>query len=228
MSPARPSASSFEFDSPSDGVPLQADRLSRLGRAVATAAWEAPWTLHERTSARLLRMPGIGLTREVQEKSTRAVDAWLNLMRASGPYAVLLGDAGLRSVPAVARRLAALAVARRRLDGQAMVEAALEAVEDALHVTLESQEYFQAQANLVNAAMIYRSRQRELSNLLLRFSDFASRDDVEGVGRTVQALRRQVRLLRREVEALAAVAVPVKGAAPADSAARRPREVVGA
>jgi polyhydroxyalkanoate synthase subunit PhaE len=210
-----------------EGVPLRTGVVSHAARAVATAAWQVPWALHDRTSARLLRMPGLGLTREVQEKSARALDAWLELVRAGGPYAVLLADAGMRSVPAVARRLAGEAVTRRsRLDGQAVVEALLDGCEDAFHATLESKEYFQAQADLVNAAMLYRGRQRELSAMLMRFTDFASREEVEDVGRMMHGLRRELRALRREVEALAAATGTTDGGAAVNGAGRREREGV--
>jgi class III poly(R)-hydroxyalkanoic acid synthase PhaE subunit len=197
--------------------------VSGVARSAATTAWNAPWALHDRTTARLLRMPGLGLTREVQERSARAVDAWLNLVRASGPYAVLLADAGVRSVPAVARRLAAEAGNRRlRLDGQAVVEAVLDGCEAAFNTTLESPEYFQAQADLVNAMTLYRGRQRELSAMLLRFTDFASRDEVEDVGRTMHDLRREVRSLRRAMEARAG-APTTDVPPPADGRRRRER-----
>ena len=86
-------------------------------------------------------------------------------------------------------------------------------------------EYFQAQADLVNAMMLYRGRQRELSGLLLRFSDLASREEVEDVGRTMHALRRQVRSLRRDLDALTrATTANGSGRRPIAAGARRPRE----
>ena len=171
-----------------------------MARATATAAWEIPWSLYDATTARLLRMPALGLTRELQERSARLVDAGMHIVRASGPYAILVADAGVRCLPAVARRLASTASRRRfRFDGQAAAEAVIEGCEAAFDTTLESSEYGRAQGRLMNAITTYRQRERELAAVLLRYSDVASRNDLEDLGRSTHALRREVRALARQV-----------------------------
>jgi class III poly(R)-hydroxyalkanoic acid synthase PhaE subunit len=174
--------------------------MSTALRTALCGAWEAPWAIYDRTAARLLRMPGLFLGRELQEHVGAVTDAWMGLLRASGPLAVLLADASARSVPQVARRLVAEAVSRRtRLDGQAIVEALIEGGERAFEVTLDSEEYARAQARFINAAMLYRARERELADVLLRLGHVAGRTEVEEVGRSLHSLRRELRSVRREL-----------------------------
>ena len=190
-------------------APLRTGPFSRKARAAATAAWELPWSVYDVTVARLVRMPAIGLTRELQERTCRLVDAGADVLRTSGPFTVLLADAAIRSVPAVSRRLVSAArTEQRRVDGQTVIEAVLDGCDAALEPTLESLEYRQAQGRLINALMVHRQRQRELATMLLRFSDVASRTDVETLGRTTHELRRELRTLRQQVQRLTDTAPP--------------------
>jgi hypothetical protein len=190
-------------------APLRTGPLSRTARAAATAAWELPWSVYDVTVARLVRMPAIGLTRELQERTCRLVDAGADVVRTSGPFTVLLADAAVRSAPAVTRRLVSAARSERRhVDGQTVIEAVIDGYNAALEPTLASGEYRHAQGRLVNALMGYRHRQRELATMLLRFSDVASRTDVEAVGRTAHELRRELRTLRQQVQRLTDAAAP--------------------
>jgi hypothetical protein len=110
----------------------------------------------------------------------------------------------------VARKLGRTAVARRsRFDGQAALEAVIEGCEAAFDPTLESSDYGRTQGRLLDAVMTYRQRQRELSTMLLRYSDLASRYDVEDLGRTAHTLRREIRALRRELRQLREMREPV-------------------
>ena len=68
--------------------------------------------------------------------------------------------------------------------------------------TFDAPQYTEAQGRLVNAAMLYRRRQREFVEPLLGLMHVATRSDAEDIGRTVNDLRRDVRALRRQVEAL--------------------------
>lgn len=180
---------------------IRTGSLSTALRTALCGAWEVPWTIYDRTASRLLRMPGLFLGRELQEHVGAATDAWMGLLRASGPLAVLLADASARSVPQVARRLVAEAVSRRtRLDGQAILEALIEGGERAFEVTLDSDEYARVQARFINAAMLYRARERALADVMLRLGHVPSRTEVEEVGRSLHSLRRELRSVRRELE----------------------------
>ena len=152
--------------------------------------------------AMLRNIPALGLTRELQVRCTNVVDAWADLVRVSGPYSMLVAGAATRSVPAVVGRLVRAAGRRPFMDGRTLAELLIDGCDAAFSATFDAPEYTEAQGRLVNAAMLYRRRQRELVEPLLGMMHVATRSDAEDIGRTVNDLRRDVRALRRQVNAL--------------------------
>jgi class III poly(R)-hydroxyalkanoic acid synthase PhaE subunit len=150
--------------------------------------------------AMLRNIPALGLTRELQVRCNNVVDAWADLVRVSGPYSMLVAGATTRSVPAVVGRLVRAARRRPFLDGQTLAELVIDGCDAAFTAAFDAPEYTEAQGRLVNAAMLYRRRQREFVEPLLGMMHVATRSDAEDLGRTLHDLRREVRALRREFD----------------------------
>ena len=151
----------------------------------------------------LRRIPALGLTREIQERCTDVIDAWTTLVRASGPYSVLLAGAAARCVPAVVGRLGSAASRRQFVDGQTLLELVIDGCDAAFTETFDAPGYSEAQGRFINAVMRYRGRQREFVEPLLSMMHVATRSDAEDIGRTLRDLRRDVRSLRREFDTFA-------------------------
>lgn len=182
---------------------------------------------------RALSMPGLGYTREQQERVqelARHLIAYHDALRA---YKVAFAKTALSSLDVVQRRLAKLHEKGEKIESlRALYDMWVDASEEAYARFAMSDEYQVVYADLVNALMRVRQDMNELAEQQYRLMNLPTRSEIDTMQRRQQENRRESRHLRREIEELrrqlerrdaAAKAAPAAAAArPAKAPAQNP------
>lgn len=161
--------------------------------------------LVQATLGRVLESPGLGFTREFQEKSADALTAWSELWKAQTEYAAELGRAGQRAWEIFDTKLA-----ERKREGGAvedwseLLELWSEAAEQGYFAVAGTPEFVRAQARMTNTAMRFRLHSRELAAEFYRAAGLPTSGDVEESFRSLHEVKRRMRALEREMDDLRA------------------------
>jgi class III poly(R)-hydroxyalkanoic acid synthase PhaE subunit len=179
------------------------------------------WDAYRETFGSLLQAPGLGYTREMDEKTRQSFAAWLELQHAMYDYNLMLADTWVNAFEQMMNDLASLAEQGEQVESlRDFLNRWSATADEVFKAAFRSEAYVLAQGHLVNTMMSYRARQREVSELLLRAYDLPTRSEVDEAHRRIYELRKELKSLRRELAALKPQAVP----APAEAAPRRRRK----
>lgn len=172
------------------------------------------WDAWEKTGGRLLESPGLGFTREFNEKLMRGFDAWIEHRRAVAEYHLIVNDAWVDAVTAVLHDL------RRRAEQGKPVESLRDfttlwttVTDGKMEEAFRSEMYAEAQGRMLNAAMRYRQQERAIVDTFLKMTDVAARSELDEAFREIYLLRRELKALRREVEGFKHASAARPGAA---------------
>ena len=167
--------------------PLAADSVHETGLGRFSGL---SWDALERTFGRLLQTPGIGFTRELNEKLLGAFGAWLELRRATVDYQMAVSAALTESTTKFLRELAARAARGERVGGlRDFLGLWGDTLDEVLIESFRSEEYAKVQGRLVRAAMAYRIRERDALDVVLKTGHVPTRSDVDEVARSLHDLR---------------------------------------
>lgn len=178
------------------------------------------WDTYEQTFGRLLMMPSLGATREINTLVVSNFDIWLNFRRIYTEYEILMAQTWFEAF----EQLMTVTLERIR-QGQAIssmqeyLQLWIEIADRAFTRFFGSNTYVEMQARLVNAGMSYRLRQRELMEKVMEMYDIPTRTEIDETHRRIHNLRREVRELKRE---LAAAKQPAQAAEANGAAAPAP------
>lgn len=161
------------------------------------------WDAFERTFGALLESPALGYTRELNEQIAGAFDTWLDYRRASAAYQAKLGDIWTEAFEQLLREMAEMAEQGQTIESVRDLLLLWGQVADRVFVeTFRTEEYVRTQGELLNAAMAYRIRQREIMEIYLQSLDLPTRSEVDEAHRNIYELRKEVKALRRALEEL--------------------------
>ncbi len=161
------------------------------------------WDAYRDTFGNLLQAPGIGYSREVDEKLRRGFTAWLDVQQAIFEYHVILTNTWVAAFEQVVLDLARLAQESESVEGVRDFLNRWSATADGVFKqAFRSEEYIKTQGKLVNAIMTYRQRQRQINEVFLQIYDLPTRSEVDEAHRRVYELRKEVKSLRKELAAL--------------------------
>ena len=175
---------------------------------------------------RALLAPSLGLTREFNEKVSKAFDLWLENQQAQTTYQLLVGEAWLEAFQALMKKLVDMAQKGETITDQRHLLRIWVEVADAVFIELfHSEAYATAQSAYVNSNMTLRRQQRALLEVWLRQNDMPTRTDLDEAHHQIYELRKEVRALKKSVAAQAGQIVPttpaVNAKAPAKPVAKR-------
>lgn len=176
----------------------------------------------ESTLGKFVAAPAIGYTREVQEKVTRAFETWVDVRRAEVAFQTELVNTGIRTLEAMVRELAAKGERGETVTSyRQLFDLWVATAEETFAEAASQPSFAAAQGSLVNAAMHYRIRERELAEEFVKALHLPTRRELDDAYRHLYDLRQQVKSLKRDVAALRTTAAtpPVPPAPPP----RKPR-----
>jgi len=148
----------------------------------------------------LLKMPGLGYTRERQESLQELSRLWLQYERAFSEYAAYCAETARRSVDRLHERM------RAEFDRgagpesiRALYDAWAACSEEVYAERVATSEYMKLHGRMVNALMAYRARAGRLMDDWARAANMPTREEVDALHRTLKETRAELRVLRAEV-----------------------------
>lgn len=175
----------------------------------------------EQTIGPALMSPSIGLTREFNEKVSKAFDLWLENQQAQTTYQLLVGEAWLDAFQAFMRKLMDMAQKGETITDQRHFMRIWVEVADEIFIELfHSESYAAAQSAYVNSNMTLRRQQRVLLEVWLREHDMPTRSDLDEAHHQIYELRKEVRALKKSMTARAVEIVPAVASAKAKAPAK--------
>ncbi len=186
----------------------------------------------ENSLGKFTAAPAIGYTREFQEKLTRAFETWVEVRRAEVDFRTELVNTGFHALEGLLRELVEKAEKGEKIDTfRALFDLWVATAEKTYFEVASTDSFAEIQGRLVNAAMQYRIRERELMDAVMKSLHLPTRRELDDAYRHLHDLKNEVRALRREMAqlkaapaapaaAVAAVVPPAPRAAPAKARAR--------
>ncbi len=166
---------------------------------VSTLYWDA----FQQTFGQLLQAPGLGYTREFDEKQRGAFSAWLNMQQASYEYQVVLAEAWVKAFEQLLQQLVNMQQNGEEITGlRDFVTRWSTLADDIFKEIFRSGNYIEVQSRLINALMEYRVKQRAVNEEALDLLDIPTRSEIDEAHRRIYELRREVKALKRELTQL--------------------------
>jgi class III poly(R)-hydroxyalkanoic acid synthase PhaE subunit len=171
------------------------------------------WDAFEQTFGSLLQAPGLGLSRELNEKIARGFDRWLDYRRASADYQRKLADVWGEAFEQLVNEMGALSEKGGTISTIRDLLLLWGQVADRVFIkTFQTDEYVQIQGQFLNAAMAYRIQQREIMEITLQAYDIPTRSEVDEAHRNIYELRKEIKALKKQVLELQKPPAPPKPA----------------
>jgi class III poly(R)-hydroxyalkanoic acid synthase PhaE subunit len=190
---------------------LGASILSGRGSDELVELTNLYWDAFEQTFGSLLQAPGLGLTRELNEKIARGFDRWLDYRRASADYQRKLADAWSEAFEELVSEMAGLSEKGGTISSIRDLLLLWGQVADRVFVkTFQTDEYVQIQGQFLNAAMAYRIQQREIMEIYLQANDIPTRSEVDEAHRNIYELRKEIKALKKQVADMQKASTPPK------------------
>lgn len=158
------------------------------------------WDAFQDTFGQMLQAPGIGYTREFDEKMRQSFAAWLDYQEASYEYQVMLADAWVKAFEELMRDMIDMAQQGQEMEGLRAFLNKWSATADGIFLEIfRSDAYVEVQSRLVNALMEYRIRQRAVTEKILELNDLPTRTEIDEAHRRIYELRKELKALKRQV-----------------------------
>lgn len=221
----------------------QGSAAGEKGFAQMAGFWEAPMEAWRKAAGslplnndlagtpklfeQLLGMPGLGYTREDEERYRALTQAWLRYQHALASYNHFFADLGTASLRCMKDEVSDIAQNGGRIEsGRKLYDTWVAACEKIYAERTMTPEYSKVHGELVNALMAFKKQWRELQDERLGKLGMPTRREVQTLQTRLQESRRELRALRSEMEllkdqvaALRAPAAAAAAATPADSEA---------
>lgn len=186
-----PWANAMQASSPLAGPAMLGDRNSLI--EMTNLYWDA----FQDTFGQLLQAPGVGSSRELDEKLRAGFAAWLDVQTTSYEYQVVVANAWVESFKSLMTELVNQAEKGEQLGLRDFLNKWSGIADDIFKTTFASDAYVAAQSKLVNAMMGYRTRQRAVSEIMLQALDLPTRGEVDEAHRRIYELRKEVKALKK-------------------------------
>lgn len=154
---------------------------------------------------RALSMPGLGYTREQQERMQRLARHLLTYHDAFRAYKIAFAKTALASLDSVQKRLQAMHRDGKKIESlRGLYDMWVDASEEAYAKFAMSDEYQVVYGDLVNALMRVRKDMNELVEHQYELMNIPTRSEIDTVQRRQQENRRENRQLKHEIDQLRA------------------------
>ena len=146
---------------------------------------------------KLLRMPGLGYTREHQESFQELSRLWLHYEQAYAEYAAYCAETARRSVERLRERLQTeFADAGGPASIRALYDAWIACSEDVYAERVSRDEYMKLHGRMVNALMAYRRQAGKLMDEWAKAANMPTREEVDALHRKLKDAQQELRSLK--------------------------------
>ncbi len=158
------------------------------------------WDAYRQTFGELLQAPGVGYTREFDEKMRRAAAAGMDVQESVYEYQVIIVDGWLKAYERMLNEMREMAEQGQNFESlRDFLKHYSVTGDNVLKDVFRTDKYVQAQGKMINAIMAYRLRQRDLNEEMLEYLDMPTRGEVDEAHRRIYELRKEMKALRKEL-----------------------------
>jgi class III poly(R)-hydroxyalkanoic acid synthase PhaE subunit len=152
---------------------------------------------YQGTFARLVASPGLGLTREFNEKFQLGFDAWVAWQLATLEYQGILSEIWDQAIKQFQEDIISLAEKGEKIETlRDFVLLWTRGAEQVFSEAFQTESYVLAQGQMLNAAMAYRVQEREIIEVFLHLYDLPTRTELDETHRRIYELRKEVKSLK--------------------------------
>ena len=152
---------------------------------------------------RMLDSPGIGLSREFNEKVQRGFKAFQEYQRASTRYQSIVASIWTQALQRFLYDVGERVKSGDELDGMRdLTTIWTQAADDVFITAFRSDDYLDAQSDMLSAAMRFRTRRRDILEEYQQALDQPTRSELDEVHELLYRLRKENKTLRKELDAL--------------------------
>ena len=162
------------------------------------------WDAYQETFGQLLQAPGLGYTREIEEKIRHEFAAWLEMHHASYRYQMVMADTWVKAFELLMTELMEQGAQEipESMGLREFLNKWSGTADKIFKSAFASEEYIAVQSQLVNTMMEYRNRRRAIIDMMLEFYDMPTRSEVDEAHRRIYELRKAVKALKKEMATL--------------------------
>jgi class III poly(R)-hydroxyalkanoic acid synthase PhaE subunit len=158
---------------------------------------------YQGTFARLVASPGLGMTREFNEKFQSGFDAWVSWQLATMEYQGVVGELWERAFKQFQEDLISTAEKDEKIETlRDFVLLWTRGAEQIFTDGFQMERYVLAQGKMLNAAMAYRVHEREIIEVFLNLYDLPTRSELDETHRRIYELRKEVKALKKTIAEL--------------------------
>lgn len=155
--------------------------------------------------AQLVSSPGLGMTREFNEKFQSGFDSWVSWQLAVMEYQGVVGELWERAFKKFQEDMIGLAEKDETIDNlRDFVLLWTRGAEKVFTDAFQTERYVLAQGQMLNAAMKYRVHEREIIEVFLNLYDLPTRSELDETHRRIYELRKEVKALKNAIAELKA------------------------
>jgi class III poly(R)-hydroxyalkanoic acid synthase PhaE subunit len=153
---------------------------------------------YQQSIARLVASPGLGMTREFNEKIQFGFDAWVSWQLATLEYQGVLSEIWDQAFDKFTENLLSLIEEDKQIESlRDLVLLWTRGAETVFTEAFRTENYVLAQGKMLNAAMTYRIREREIIEEYLKLYDLPTRSELDEAHRRIYELRKEVKALKK-------------------------------
>ena len=155
---------------------------------------------YQGTFARLVASPGLGMTREFNEKFQSGFDAWVSWQLAAMEYQGVVGELWEQAFKQFQEDLISMAEKGEKIESlRDFVLLWTRGAEQVFTDGFRTERYVLAQGQMLNAAMAYRVHEREIIEVFLNLYDLPTRTELDETHRRLYELRKEVKALKKTI-----------------------------
>jgi poly[(R)-3-hydroxyalkanoate] polymerase subunit PhaE len=156
------------------------------------------WDSFDQTFGRLIQSPGLGSTRELNDKFAKIFAAWQEWREASTEYYVIMAEAATRVLERALQEIGSIAERGETIQSLRQWAQPFEKVADpVLTEIFASDKFVRAQARVLNAAMACWLCRREIVEEFLKFGDMPTRSEVDEIHQALYEQRKEIKALKK-------------------------------
>lgn len=159
------------------------------------------WDSYNQTAGRFVTMPGVGFTRELEEKTSKGYQAWVKAQEAMNEYQMLISDAWSGVMEQVLREMMKRAEKGQPIETiRDLLRLWTTAADKSFDEIFRSPKYSEVQAKFMGSYMEYRIEEQQIVDEMLKYSHIPTRTDLDEANRNIYELRKEVRALKKAMK----------------------------
>lgn len=174
------------------------------------------WQAYDQTMGRFVGMPGVGFTRELEEKMAKGYKAWSEARQAMDEYQLLVADAWSGVMEEVLREMMKRAEKGQPIESvRDLIRMWTTAADNSFDKVFRSEKYAEVQGKFVTTYMHYRIEEQQIVDEMLKYSHIPTRTEVDEAHRNIYELRKEVKALKKALKGSGASSPAAAPPAPA-------------